>query len=378
MKRLLFLIFTLLLLFSPLLAYADEINEDISGELKDELSSFQATLPPYVLEYLPNDLLNGDVSLEGVEYLDEKKIFDYVLDYLFLGLDDVIKSFASVMILIIISSIFHMMSHSFENEGVKLTFTMLSSSVIGVSIFGIVFHIGDYVTTYLNTLCESMNAFVPIMTTIEIMSGKVSSAAILNTSMMLFIAVINSCLVKLMLPLVKLTMLFGCIKAMGGYEFGGISKAARTAFTSVTVFIMSIFTFVFSLKNVLAQGADTVSIKTARFAISSFVPLVGASINDSLRTITSSIGIIKSSTGVLGIFIIFLMVLPIIIYLVLNKISFGLLASIAKSLLNDKESGILDEANSLCTYFLTLVCSSSVLFIIAITVFIKGSVKVGI
>jgi hypothetical protein len=108
------------------------------------------------------------------------------------------------------------------------------------------------------------------------------------------------------------------------------------------------------------------------------VPLVGASINDSLRTITSSIGIIKSSTGVLGIFIIFLMVLPIIIYLILNKISFGLLASIAKSLLNDKESGILDEANSLCTYFLTLVCSSSVLFIIAITVFIKGSVKVGI
>ena len=69
MKRLLFLIFTLLLLFSPLLAYADEINEDISGELKDELSSFQATLPPYVLEYLHHvsRIIVGSVSSECID-----------------------------------------------------------------------------------------------------------------------------------------------------------------------------------------------------------------------------------------------------------------------------------------------------------------------
>lgn len=378
MKKFLFAILTFIFLLLPSVISAEEIDSQIKGELKDELSSLHDALPPYVTEYLPNDILNGDIPLNGNNFLNEKKIFDYITDYLFLGLESVLKTFFSILILIIISSIFHLMSHSFQNEGVKLAFSLCSSCILATSVFQIITNIGDYVSTYLNALCESMNAFVPIMTTIEIMSGRASSASLLSTSMMIFIALINSCLVRLMLPLIKLSMIFGCIKSMGGYNFDGISKAARTAFSSVTVFIMSVFTFVFSLKNVLAQGADTVSLKTARFAISSFVPLVGASINDSLRTISASLGIIKGSCGVLGIVIVILIVLPIILYLILNKISFGLLSSISKSLLNGKESGVLEEANSLCTYFLTLVSCSCVLFIIAITVFLKSSVEVGI
>ena len=378
MKKIIF-IFILLLLFAiPLSTSATEVSEELKCEIEDELSDFYSTLPPYVLEYLPNDAVNGNFSLQGSEMLNEKKIFDYVLNYLFFGLESTLKTFASVLILIIIASVFHMMSASLENASIRLTFSFCASCVLGLSVFSVISSIGGYVTTYLTALCESMNAFVPIMTSIEIMSGKISSAMMLNTSMMLFISIINTSLINFMLPLIKLCMMFGCIKSMGGYEFGGISKAVRTAFTSVTVFIMSIFTFIFSLKNVLAQGADTVSLKTARFAISSFVPLVGSSINEALRTVSSSIGIIKRSCGVSGILIVFLIVLPIIIYLILNKISFGLLSSISKSLLNGKESCILEEADSLCTYLLTLVSCSSVLFIIFITVFLKSSVEVGI
>ncbi len=378
MKRLLFVFFTLLLILTPLSISAAKVKEEVKGEIEDELSDFYASLPPYVLEYLPSDSLNGDFSLQSGSLLDEKKIFDYILDYLFFGLDSTLKSFASLLILIIISSIFHMMSASFGNESVKFAFEFCSSCILALSVYGLISSIGNYVSTYLGTLCESMNAFVPIITTVEIMSGKISSAMLLNTSMMIFIAVINTCLVKLMFPLIKLSMMFSCIKSMGGYEFGAISRVTRTTFTSVTVFIMSIFTFIFSLKNILAQGADTLSLKTARFAISSFVPLVGASINEALRTVSSSIGIIKGSCGVLGILIVLLIVLPIIIYLILNKISFGLLSSISKSLLNNKESSIFEEADSLCTYFLTLVACSSVLFIIVITVFLKSTVEVGI
>ena len=367
----------MLFIIFPFFASATETNEEIKSELSGELSNFQNALPDYVTDYLPENLLNDDVSLNTSELLDEKKIFDYVLDYLFFGLETTIKTVCGILILIIISSIFQKMSASFENESVKFAFSFCTSCVLGLSVFNVITSIGNYTSTYLTVLCESMNAFVPIMTTIEIMSGKISSAAILNTSMLLFIAVVGSCLVKFMFPLIKLSMILSCAKSMGGYEFGGISKSVRTAFTSITVFVMSIFTFVFSLKNVLAQSADTVSLKTARFVVSSFVPLVGASVNESLRAVSSSIGVIKSSCGVLGIFIVFLIILPIIIYLVLNKISFSVLSSISKSLLNTKESEIFDEADALCTYFLTLVASSSILFVIAISVFIKSTVEVG-
>ena len=66
--------------------------------------------------------------------------------------------------------------------------------------------------------------------------------------------------------------------------------------------------FVFSYKSILAQGQDSLSLKTARFAISSFVPIVGSSINEALRAVTSSISILKSSSGIAAIIVIALLI----------------------------------------------------------------------
>ena len=106
MKRFLFVIFTVSLLLLPISIYASETHEQIEGEIKDELSSFHSSLPEYVIEFLPNDISNGDFSLQSSNLLDEKKIFDYILDYIFFGLEKTVKSFVAVLILIIIASIF--------------------------------------------------------------------------------------------------------------------------------------------------------------------------------------------------------------------------------------------------------------------------------
>jgi stage III sporulation protein AE len=193
---------------------------------------------------------------------------------------------------------------------------------------------------------------------------------------MLLISITDALLITCMLPLVKICMAFSCVRSVGGSDVGGISKLIRTTFTSVTIFTMSIFMFIFSMKNVISQSADSLTIKTARFAISSFVPIVGASINDALRTVSSSLSLIKSSCGVLAILIIALIMLPIIIYLFLNKISFGILAGISRILKCDKQGEILDEASSICTYILTIVCCTCILFIFAMTIFIKTSSEV--
>ena len=63
MKRILFSLFLLLFIIFPFFASATETNEEIKSELAGELSNFQNALPDYVTEYLPENLLNDDVSL---------------------------------------------------------------------------------------------------------------------------------------------------------------------------------------------------------------------------------------------------------------------------------------------------------------------------
>ncbi|MBQ8545906.1 MAG: hypothetical protein IJ437_03070 [Clostridia bacterium] len=377
MKKICIFLFTIIFLLSfPILAFANEVEDEITSSIENELEEFKSSIPKEIIDYLPEGIFEGDYSLLLDEGLDEKSLLSYIIDYFFAGLGTVIKSFSGILVLILISSIFEMLGSSFSNTTLSSAFTLASGLCVALTVFNLCYSLASTVSTYIQTICSVMTSFAPIMTTLQIMGGKITSATISNASIVLFISVVDGFLVVFMLPLVNLCLMFSCIKALGGIEFGAISKLVRNTFTSVTVFVMSVFMFIFSFKNVLSQGADSLSVKTARFAISSFVPIVGASINDALRTVSSSLSIIKNSCGVVAIICIALIMLPITIYIFLNKVSFGLLASISKTLHCEKQAVILEEADSLCSYMLTLVCTTCVLFIFAITIFIKTSLEV--
>ena len=375
--RFIFFLIAFILLFN-ITIFAKETESIINDTIKDELSSFKDSLPSYVLDFLPEGLLEGDFSLLMSEELSEKRFFEYIIDYLFAGLGTVIKSFSSILVLILISSIFEMLSSHFQNGSLKVAFSACSTLTVSLSVFNACVSICQHTTVYINALCQAMHAFAPIMATIQIMTGNISSATVSNAAMVLFISVTEGFLVAFMLPLVKICMMLACVRSVGGLELSGITKVVKNTFTSVTIFSMSVFMFIFSIKNVLTQGADTLSIKTARFAISSFVPMVGASINEALRTLSSSLGFIKNACGVIAIIIVALIMLPILIYIFLNKVAFSLLASISKTIHLDNQCMVLDEADSLCTYMLTLVACTCTLFIFALTIFIKTQSVVNI
>ena len=373
MKKFLRFIFFIVLIIAvfTLPVYATEGNETISDTIVDELNDFKDSLPSYVLEFLPEGIFDGDFSLIDSELLNEKRFFDYVIDYLLAGLTSVIKSSTSILILILISAIFEMLSSSFNNSSLKSAFKTCSVLTVGLTVFNICVSLSNYASTYINALCEAMSAFTPLMITLQVMSGNVTNATISNTAVIIFISLTEGLLISSMLPLIKICMMFSCINGVGEIDTAGFTKTIRTCFSSITIFIMSVFTFIFSMKNVLTQGADSLSLKTIRFALSSLVPMVGASINDALKTVSSSLSYLKSACGVFAIIIILLIIIPMFIYIFLNKLSFSLLSSISKSLNCNGISSILCEADALCTYMLTLVSCTSTLFIFSITIFIK-------
>ena len=360
----------------PRQTHASEVENEILGSLSQEINDFKNTLPNDIKSYLENSLLDTDASSLLSNGLNVGKLTDYIIEYLFLGINKTLKSFTAILILLLISSIFNMLSSTIKNSSVSYAFNLCSSLTVALTAFKVCFSITENVTSYTKTLLNAMCSFAPIMAGVQIMAGKLTTATITNASMILFISIVDCLLVALMIPVIKICMMLSCVKSLGGIDFGGISKTLKTSFSSITVFIMSLFMFVFSMKNTLSQSADSLSLKTARFAISSFVPLVGASINEALRTVSASLNLIKNSCGITAILAILLIMLPIIIYVFLNKISFGILSCIAKIISCEKESTVLEEAGSICTYLLTIITCTCVFFIFSITIFIKTSLEV--
>ena len=355
-------------------SYATDTIGKLNEEIKNDLSGFSEALPQEVVDFIGRDTFNGDFNGLFGENLTEGKFLDLAVTYLFSGLNTVLKSFASILALLVIIALFNSLADTTAGN-VKNVFSLCSTLCVAISVFGICVSLASNARAFMTLLCQVTSAFLPVMITVLTLSGSMSSAVVTNGSMLLFINLIESFLLKMMLPVVNVCLAFSCVKALNkACDLSGISKIVRTTFTSVTVFVMSIFLFVLSYKGVLSQSADTLSIKTARFAISSFVPLVGSSVNDALRTLSSGIATIKSSCGVIAIVAISVITLPIIINLFLNKLSFNILSIVSGAIGGQGEKAILDEADSICTFLLTLCACTSVLFILGLTIFIKTGV----
>lgn len=365
--------FVAIMLTAPI--YASDINDKITSSITDELSGFENSLPDNIKDFFPDGTLRGDFShlIEGE--INEKSFLSLTAEYLTFGINQVLKSFSSVLVLIILISVFNALNASLSDTGVGLVFSLCSSLCISITVFNICSGLVTNAGEYIKLLCSIMGAFVPIILAMLTMGGNISAAIVSNGSMLLFINIVESFLLAFMLPLTSICLAFGCARSLNGeLDLSGITKTLKTTFTSVTVFVMSILMFVLSYKNTIAQGVDSLSIKTARFAISSFVPLVGSSVNESLRTVTTSLSLIKSSCGIIAIISIAVLMLPIIINLFLNKVSFSILATMSKAIGGQREAAILEEADSVCGFVLTLVCCSCVLFIFALTIFIKTDI----
>ena len=373
MKKAIFIILSIFLLVVPAYATSNEFDK-IKNELTDELSEFKNSLPEEVLDALPSEIWDANFSTLINDSLNEGNIFKKILNYIFFDIGKIIKSFSAILTVLLICSIFNMLSKSFSSELVKEAFSFASILCIALSVFKICTTTASLVNGYMNSICNVMEAFSPLMATLYVMTGNISTGAIASASMTLFISVIENFLMLFMLPIVNISLCFAIVKSIGKINISGISKLLKTSFTSITVFIMSILMFVLSCKNTLSQSADSLSIKTAKFAISSFIPIVGSTVNDALRTITSSLSLIKNSCGIVAIIAILMLVLPLIISLLLYRLAFSILSCTAKALNCNAEGDIIDEANSLFGFLLTLLICTSILFIFSLTILIKSTV----
>ena len=77
--------------------------------------------------------------------------------------------------------------------------------------------------------------------------------------------------------------------------------------------IMTVFMSILSVQTFVTSSADNVLIRTAKFAVSSGVPIVGGTISDAVGTVHGSLSVIKSAVGTYGIIAAAVIILPTLI-----------------------------------------------------------------
>lgn len=370
-KRLLLLLLLIILL--PCLSINVFAEEDVSDEYRDVVDS----IPDDVADLLPDDIFsnNSEAIKNGMDKLTS---WNYLMDKLFeilgLNLKDLFKGFASIIFLLILCSLLNMIKKSISSDEMEQVLDLVGCAAISGTVLSISQPIIDKTIVLCDEITTFANSVSPTMCALYAMGGNVSTAIVHNYGLIVFLTIFENVITILLQFILSVCMsLVIASLFMGDSNLLSLNKALKSTFTFALGLLMLIFTTVISTQTLLSSKADTLTSKTAKMLSAQFIPLVGGSIGETLRTAGASIEYLRSNIGVLLIIVFMLMVLPTIISLFTFRIIIALSNGIAGLLGCEREGRILQEISSIFGYVIAILSVSSLSFLFLLTTFAKCS-----
>lgn len=378
MKKIIILLI-MLILFIPNIVYAT--NETISQEDIIEsqqetlgISSFIEEADKYTKEVY-EDIDMGELFSSAISgNIDNETILKSILNSLGGEVLDAITVLASVIVIIVIHSILKSISDGLENKGIaQITYYVQYILIVTLIMTNFV-QILDIVKDSIQSLVGFMNSLIPIMITLMITTGSIASANLIQPIILFLITFIGNFLTGIIIPLVLVSTSLGVIsKISDRVQVDKISKFFKTSVVWILGVILTIFVGVVSIEGTLSSNVDGLTAKTAKAAVSSFIPVVGKILGDAVDTVIGCSSILKNATGIVGIIVLIgIAIVPIIKLTVLMAIYY-LGSALCQPIADSKIIGLLEQMGDTFKTLLAIMCAISVMFIIGTTLVIKIS-----
>ena len=150
-----------------------------------------------------------------------------------------------------------------------------------------------------------------------------------------------------------------------------LSKFLKSSIVWSLGIILTIFTCTLSLEGNLSSSVDGLTAKTAKATVSTFIPVVGKIMGDTVDSVIGCSNILKNSVGIIGVIIIIGIVLIPIIKMGILWFSFRLTSSVCEIVADGKIVKLIDQISDSYKILMAILISVSVMFIIGITIVIK-------
>ncbi|MBO5354993.1 MAG: hypothetical protein J6B09_02900 [Clostridia bacterium] len=360
-------------------AYGAALADDVAVEgaaIEGELSELQAAIPSEVASLLPESFFSKDLTqmAEGIEQASAPRAVLSVIGKLTgLSLRENLSLLAKICGVLILSAVFRAITanpNTAGSVGKALSFCATLSLV--VVIFSLQRSRFSEISAYFSTVQTLSCAMLPMMGALYAMGGNMGAAVANHGVMTAFLSILQTVISGTVLPIASICLAMALLDAVSGkLSLRPLCGLIKRTYSLLFSFLMLLLCGVLGIQTTLAKGSDTLALRTARFAAGSFLPVVGGSISEALRTVSGSVQYLRSVTGSGAILVLLFAFLPVFLSILLTRIVFLLSSSAAKLLGCEGEDKILSELASVYGYFLAVIASIFVMTVFSLTLFAR-------
>ncbi|AOY77064.1 stage III sporulation protein AE [Clostridium formicaceticum] len=339
------------------------------------------------------DVMNRDLE----EYMPRVDIKQFIMNLIrgeaTLSFSDIIKGstrflfkevvanwtlLAQIIVLASICAVLKNLQSAFENEVVgKLAYNVCYLVIISITIKSFMIAIGIGRET-IDVMVSFMQVLMPVLLAMLMAIGGITTSAILHPILLGAIGFVGTIIKVTILPLILFSAVLTIVNHLSSKiqvtKLAGLLKQAAV----VTLgFILTAFIGIISIQGITASTVDGVTIRTAKFAVDKFIPIVGGFLSEAMDTVIGCSLVLKNAIGAIGLISIFLLCLMPMIKILALVIVYKLCAAVIEPI---SENGLVDCLNSMSNSLILLfatVSSVAIMFFLTITIIVStGNITV--
>lgn len=386
MKRYLIFVIILFFCFCPTIGkssatYADSENtqqeisiEDIENEVNKQLedldfSSFDEILSAFSTGQI--EIFGGSSFVEKVgrlisgDFDNGRGLWNSVISIFFDNFLGLIPMISLIIALALIGNMLQVLKPNTNGKSISNIINFVTYGVVAILVLSIVVKMITLTSQTLWTIKAQMDAIFPVLLTFLTAIGGNVSASVYQPAMAILTGMIINVFNYILLPLFIFSVSISIVSNLSNnIKLDKFASFFNSTFKWTIGLIFTIFSAFISIQGLTAGSVDGISMRTMKYALRSYIPMLGGYISDGMGLVLASSNLIKNAVGGAGLFMLLATVLSPLIQLVLFMLALKLIAGIVEPLGNKQIASFISMLSKSVVLLIVLLIGVSFIYFI--------------
>lgn len=343
-----------------------ETNKDLMG-LYDYINKMKVDvelmndLDP--VEYVKSYITNGKGNLSF------SQLCKAVVSLLFKEVGSVLKLAISMIVIAILCTLLKNLQDAFSTKSISqiafyacyAVMVMLLSKSFLISI--------SVAKDVINGVADFMAAILPVLVTMIALAGGVTQAATIDPIVMAAVVIIPRIYVTVIIPLIMAGFVLQFANNLSEeHKIDNLCKLLKQWTVWLQGIIITSFIALLTIRGITSTTIDAVALKTTKFAVDNFIPIVGKAFSDAITSVAGYSLIIKNAISGIGLMVIILIILYPIIKMILMAFIYKMSAALVEPISDKRITSTIAATGDSLVLLLSCVLSVSLMFFVLLAI----------
>ena len=354
----------------------DEINGDLEG-LYDYISTMKSDfelindLDP--VSYIKNYITTGKGNLSF------SKICDAVISLLFKEVKTVLSMCITIVVIGIICSLIKNLQSAFSSDSIsEIAFYACYALMIIVLTRTFIISL-DLAKDIITEISGFMSKLLPILVVMLGVAGGFTESATMDPIVLGTTIIIPKIYLNIILPLILITFVLQFTNNISTEpKISNLCSLVKSAVLWIQGLILTVYIGLLTVRGITSSTIDAVTLKTAKFTIDNFIPIVGKTFSDAITSVAGYSLIIKNAIGSVGLIVLILIIIYPIIKIFLSSIILKISSSLLEPIADKRiTKAVFSAGDSLVLILSSVLCVSLMFFVLIAMMVSAGKFVIG-